>query len=114
MLGIPGFLKRRSTTAVNVRAGETIVIAGLVSRLRANDSQQLPTLGAMPGLGALFRSRSERRQSSELVIFITPRTVESLPSGNPDASDDNRRRIDEAREQMRSIGAGDPQPGRTR
>ncbi len=92
-------------TAVNVRAGETIVIAGLVSRLRSRDRQAIPGLGAVPGVGPLFRSRSDRRQSSELVIFITPRTVQAMPGVPPDASTDNVRAIGEARAHIDAAAA---------
>lgn len=75
VMGVPGILKRHSTTEVNVRAGETIVIAGLVESLGSHDRRGLPGLAALPGFGALFGSRSRSDQGSELVVFITPRIV---------------------------------------
>lgn len=75
VLGVPGFLKRRSATEVNLREGETLVIAGLVNRTRSGERQQLPGLGNLPVVGAAFRSRTRRSLESELAIFITPRIV---------------------------------------
>jgi pilus assembly protein CpaC len=75
VMGVPGILKRHSTTEVNVRAGETIVIAGLVEQLASHDRHGVPGLAALPGLGVLFGSRSRADQGSELVVFITPRIV---------------------------------------
>jgi type IV pilus assembly protein PilQ len=37
----------------------------------------VPLLGKIPLLGALFSHRAHRDQRSELVVFITPRVVES-------------------------------------
>jgi pilus assembly protein CpaC len=80
VLGVPAILKRHSSTEVNVRAGETIVIAGLVSRASSRERHGVPLLGAIPGLGALFRSRNDERQDTELVVFITPRIVAARPA----------------------------------
>lgn len=85
VLGVPGILKRHSNTEVNVRAGETIVIAGLVSRSASADSHGLPLLGALPGAAPLFRSRSRAQQDSELVVFITPHIVAARPAPDGDA-----------------------------
>lgn len=86
VLGVPGFLKRRSATEVNLREGETLVIAGLVNRNRSGERQQLPGLGRLPLVGAAFRSRTRRSLDSELAILITPRivTAERMNGAIPD------------------------------
>lgn len=75
VLGVPGLLKRRSTTELNLREGEVAVLAGLVSRTRAKDVQQVPGLGAVPLLGTLFKSTARRNAETEVLILITPRVV---------------------------------------
>jgi pilus assembly protein CpaC len=75
VLGVPGLLKRRSATEVNLREGETLVIAGLVNRNRSGDRRQIPGLGSLPIVGGAFRTRTRRGLDSELAIFITPRIV---------------------------------------
>ena len=83
VLGVPGILKRHSNTEVNVRTGETIVIAGLVDRSSNVDRHGLPLLGAVPGISLLFQSHSREFKDSELVVLITPRIVAARPaSGN--------------------------------
>jgi pilus assembly protein CpaC len=79
VMGVPGLLKRHSSTEVNVRAGETIVIAGLVEQLGSHDRRGLPGLSALPGFASLFGSRTRSDQGSELVVFITPRIVAARP-----------------------------------
>ena len=80
VLGVPGILKRHSNTEVNVRTGETIVIAGLVDRSSTVDRHGLPLLGALPGVSPLFQSHSRELKDSELVVLITPRIVSARPA----------------------------------
>jgi pilus assembly protein CpaC len=95
---VPAFLKRRSSTEVNVREGETIVIAGLVDRSRSDDVQQMPGLGSVPAAGRLFRSKSRRREESELVVLLTPRIVRGAPgpvAPDADPNADALRRLEQ-------------------
>jgi pilus assembly protein CpaC len=103
VMGVPGILKRHSTTEVNVRAGETIVIAGLVEQLRSHDRRGLPGLAAVPGLGALFDSRSRSDQGSELVVFITPRIVMARPAADT-GGDPGQRQLEHAEQWLVPAG----------
>lgn len=71
--GIPGLLKRRSATDLNVQDGETIVLAGLIQHQRSLDDSGLPGLSRIPAAGRLFGVRGKRHEDSEIVIFLTPR-----------------------------------------
>lgn len=73
----PGFVKRRTSTAINVLAGETVAIAGLVARQRSRDRQGLPGLSSVPGAGWLFSSTRRQSRESELIVLITPRVLAS-------------------------------------
>jgi pilus assembly protein CpaC len=77
----PGFLKRRTSTAVNAQDGETIAIAGLVTQERGRDRSSVPGLGSLPVAGALFRSKRRLQRETELVVLITPRRYESGVAG---------------------------------
>jgi Flp pilus assembly protein, secretin CpaC len=74
-MGVPGFLTRRSESEINVRAGDTIVISGLVDSQAAQSVDKLPLLGDIPVLGKLFRSDAFRGNKTELVMFVTPRII---------------------------------------
>lgn len=76
VMGAPGLLTRRTQTTVSAKAGNTIVIAGLMQIENGQDTDRLPGLGRVPVLGRLFRSDSDRHNVSELVIFITPEVIE--------------------------------------
>lgn len=76
VLGIPGFLTRKTSTLMNVAEGETMVIAGLVSQEDAKNVSKLPGLGQLPIIGELFKSRQFRKQQSELVVLVTSSIIE--------------------------------------
>jgi len=75
---IPGLIQRRVETTVELGAGETFAIGGLLSeRVRATSSK-IPGLGDVPVLGALFRSVSYQSEETELVVLVTPELVAPL------------------------------------
>jgi pilus assembly protein CpaC len=80
--GIPGFLTRKTETDISMRAGETLVISGLVNQDAAEDLSKLKFFGDIPVLGALFRSTNFRNRKSELVIFVTPTVVDATDEAN--------------------------------
>ena len=72
---IDAFRRRETSTTVEMRDGESFAIAGLLSDDFRDLSGQVPWLGDVPVLGALFRSAEFTRQQTELVIIITPHLV---------------------------------------
>lgn len=72
---IDAFSRRETSTTVEMRDGESFAIAGLLQDDFTDDNSQLPWLGDVPVLGALFRSASYQRQQTELVIIITAHLV---------------------------------------
>ena len=83
---IPGLSTRRASTTVELRDGESFAIAGMFQQDYTNAVRQLPWIGDVPVIGALFRSARWRRQETELVIIVTPRLTapgKTMP-GMPD------------------------------
>ncbi|WP_442902499.1 type II and III secretion system protein family protein [Frigidibacter sp. MR17.14] len=72
---VNGFRRRESKTTVEMRDGESFAIAGLLQDDFQDSNSQVPWLGDIPVLGALFRSTSYQRQQTELVIIVTPHLV---------------------------------------
>ena len=72
---IDAFSRRETSTTVELRDGESFAIAGLLEDTFLDTNQQLPWLGDVPVLGALFRSASYQREQTELVIIITAHLV---------------------------------------
>lgn len=73
--GGPSLKTRRTATEFNVRSGQTLVLAGFLSRDTADNVDRIPGLGSLPVLGALFRSTRFQRNETELVILVTPQLV---------------------------------------
>ncbi len=72
---IPSFTRREAKTVVEMRDGQSMAIAGLLQDNFADASSQVPWLGDVPVLGALFRSANYSRDQSELVVIVTPHLV---------------------------------------
>lgn len=73
--GTVGFTRRDANTTVELRDGESFAIAGLLQDDFRDISGQVPWLGDIPVLGALFRSAEYERRQTELVIIVTPHLV---------------------------------------
>lgn len=74
-LSIAGFSRRETSTTIEMRDGESFAIAGLLQDNFLDNNQQLPWLGDIPVLGALFRSAEYTRAQSELVVIVTAHLV---------------------------------------
>ena len=72
---VPSLTKREARTTIELRDGQSFAIAGLLSSINARDIEQLPWIGSVPVLGALFRSASYRQQETDLVVIVTPHLV---------------------------------------
>ncbi|MEY8882023.1 type II and III secretion system protein family protein [Donghicola sp. XS_ASV15] len=72
---IDAFQRREASTTVEMRDGESFAIAGLLKDDFRDLNGQVPWLGDIPVLGALFRSAEYMREQTELVIIITPHLV---------------------------------------
>jgi pilus assembly protein CpaC len=72
---IPGLVVRRASTTVELRDGQSFVMAGLLQNTGNYDIRKFPWLGDLPILGALFRSTSYRKNETDLVIIVTPHLV---------------------------------------
>lgn len=75
LIKIPGIKVRRAKTTVELRDGESFMVAGLLKEDYQNQVRQFPFVGDMPVLGALFRSSGYQREETELVIVVTPHLV---------------------------------------
>lgn len=80
--GIPSLDTKKVNTQVLVENGGTVVIGGIYVQDQSNATTKVPLLGDIPILGALFRSTSKSDARRELLVFLTPRVVDSLnPTG---------------------------------
>jgi pilus assembly protein CpaC len=82
-LTIPGLQTRRANTVLELRDGESFALAGLIRRDFQTTVRQVPILGSIPILGALFRSSGFQKGETELVIVVTPRIVQPIKANVP-------------------------------
>src|SRR5438874_13210459 len=76
--GVPGFRQRTADTAVEMRAGQTLAIAGLVFTREDSINRGSPWLADLPWAGIPFRRVSNLRNDVELLIFVTPEFCEAI------------------------------------
>ncbi len=74
---IPIIGTQQLVTSVTVPNGNTIVLGGLISEQKRRDSQGMPFISRIPGLGKLFREDVDNNSRSELIVFIQPQVVTS-------------------------------------
>jgi pilus assembly protein CpaC len=72
---IPALTVRRTSTTVELKDGESLAIGGLFQHNYTNQLSQIPGLGNIPILSALFRSTRWQRNETELLVIVTPRIV---------------------------------------
>jgi type IV pilus assembly protein PilQ len=81
--GQPAINKKKATTEILVRDGETAVIGGILQVSRNEDLSAVPWLHKIPILGLLFRKDTNSSSNRELLIFVTPKILkpESMQAG---------------------------------
>ncbi|MDJ1015282.1 MAG: type II and III secretion system protein family protein [Paracoccaceae bacterium] len=72
---VNAFTRRETQTTVEMLDGQSFAVAGLLQDDFRDSAAQVPWLGDVPVLGALFRSANYERNQSELVIIVTPHLV---------------------------------------
>jgi len=73
----PTIQKLEFTSTVSVRSDHTIALGGLIRESQSDNESSVPLLGRIPGLGNAFKNRDITSERSELVIFLTPRIIET-------------------------------------
>jgi pilus assembly protein CpaC len=76
---IPQLTTRSADTNVELRDGQSFAIAGLLQAQDVNQLSQLPWIGNVPVLGALFRSTNYQKAETDLVVIVTVHLVRPVP-----------------------------------
>ncbi len=87
-LTVPGLTTRRVNTQVEMRFGETFMLAGLLSMRDTAQTSKVPFFGELPWIGAAFRRVRYDETETELVIMVTPELAapvdpSTVPPGGP-------------------------------
>ena len=73
--------RRLDTGNLRVRAGQTLILTGVISEYDQEQVRKWPILGDIPIVGQFFRSRTGTRQKRELVIMVTPQIIDDTQGG---------------------------------
>lgn len=87
-VNVTAFRSRYVETAVELQAGQTFAIAGLLQSRTESVTRATPFLGELPYIGTMFRRVREERNDIELLITVTPEFVSAMdphevPRGGP-------------------------------
>lgn len=72
---LPKYVRQTIDTTVTIPDGGTVILGGLIKDTQKNDIRKVPFLGDVPILGNLFRFKTEYKDKTNLLIFITARIV---------------------------------------
>ena len=78
---VPGLTTRRVDTEVELKDGQSFVIAGLLNNQITEQLSRMPGLASIPLLGKIFQSRNVSKSNSELLILVTPEFVNATLAG---------------------------------
>jgi pilus assembly protein CpaC len=79
---LPSLIVRRANTTIELRDGQSFAIAGLLQNINNTTQQQLPWIGDVPVLGALFRSAQYQKKETDLAIIVTAHLVRPTRPGD--------------------------------
>ncbi len=77
-VSVPGLRTRWVDTAVEMKAGQTLALAGLIQTRVEAENKGIPVLADLPWVGAAFRRVEEKNNEVELVILVTPEIVDAM------------------------------------
>jgi general secretion pathway protein D len=95
--------QREADTTVSVRDGETIVLGGIISHSTNNNVSKTPILGDIPLIGNLFKSSNKTSNKTELLVFLTPRIVNTAEEVKKIVEDNKADLAKPSLEQLNSV-----------
>ena len=81
----PQLVTRTMNADVAVQSGETVVLGGLAQNTLSKTTTKVPILGSIPLLGWFFRSEADESQRTEIIVFLTPRVIDTPAQMEDDA-----------------------------
>src|SRR5439155_14794708 len=75
---VPGRTTQRVHTTVDIEAGQTLVIGGLIQNEVHGTTSKVPVLGELPYIGAAFSIKDYTEREQELVILVTPHLADPM------------------------------------
>lgn len=76
--GVPTIDTNEIETQVLIKDGDTIVLGGIFKTTSSKDVSGIPVISKLPGVGWLFRKKEKNEDTTEIIIFITPRIIKKI------------------------------------
>ena len=76
----PDLVRRQIASVIKVKDGEHAILGGLITSQTGIETNSVPLLGDLPGIGNLFRREDKIKRVEELVLIITPHIVKNSKS----------------------------------
>lgn len=89
----PTISQRRVKTTVSMDDGQALALGGLIQERSSNGAHQVPVLGDIPVVGAMFRDKNDNRDRTELIVLLTPRVIRDRDDAAA-VTDEYRRKFD--------------------
>ena len=80
---IPALATRKAETDVELAEGQSFVVAGLLDNRETETLSKLPFISSIPILGTLFKSKSDKKNRTDLILIVTPEFTKPLGPGDP-------------------------------
>ncbi len=78
---VPALSTRRAETEIELRDGQAFGIAGLLDQRVQAQMSKVPGIGDVPILGQFFKSKSDQRTRTELLVIVTPHIADPVRTG---------------------------------
>jgi type IV pilus assembly protein PilQ len=102
--GIPNETSTELRTNVVVKDGQMVVIGGLFRDSSVVSKSQVPVLGDLPFVGALFRGKRDTTTREEVIIILTPHIIADAAQTNPEKRmEDIRLKMEGAQKSLEAI-----------
>lgn len=72
---VPALTTRRASTELELKDGQSFIIAGLMDNRVTKEMSKIPGLGDVPLVGQLFKSKNVSKTNTELMVLVTVRRI---------------------------------------
>ena len=79
--GTANMSNREVKTNVSLADGETLILGGFIEERITKIENKIPLLGDLPMIGKAFRKKQNNKEKVELLIFITPKVLDTVEDG---------------------------------
>ena len=101
---IPDETSAELVTNIVVKDGETIIIGGMFRDKVTSNRTQVPILGNLPIIGAIFRGTADQKERQEVMVLLTPHIIEEpSQTGGKDRAEDVRRQVEGAMKGLQGV-----------